>query len=117
MQNISKVEKINQSEVLLFSFINDAKDLLRHHWLLIARHYIYTCKQKDTGPNVQMWIQIVRHSVEIERPIATKDRCSVKERGRKRSGRTGDYKSASHASTILPKSIYKIAARIRDFRC
>ena len=46
MQNTSKVEKFNRSEALLFGWINDAKDLLLHHLLFIARHYIYICKQE-----------------------------------------------------------------------
>ena len=70
MQNTSKVEQFNPSGALLFSLINDAKDLLLHHLLLIARHYIYTCKQRDTRPNVQMSIQIVQNTVEIEGQIA-----------------------------------------------
>ena len=70
MQNTSKVEQFNPSGALLFSLINDAKDLLLHHLLLIARHYIYTCKQRDTRPNVQMSIQIVQSTVEIEGQIA-----------------------------------------------
>ena len=68
--NTSKVEKFNLSEALLFGLINDAKDSLMHHLLLIAGHYIYTCKQRDTRPNVQRYIQIVQRSVEIERQIA-----------------------------------------------
>ena len=39
-------------------------------YLLIARHYIYTCKQRDTRPNVQMYIQTVQRTVEIERQLA-----------------------------------------------
>ena len=70
MQNTSKVEKFNLSGALLFGLINDAKDLLLHHLLLIARHYIYTCKQSDTRPNVQMHIQTVQRTVEVERQIA-----------------------------------------------
>ena len=70
MQNTSKVEQFNPSGALLFSLINDAKDLLLHHLLLIARHYIYTCKQRDTRPNVQMSVQIVQRTVEIEGQIA-----------------------------------------------
>ena len=54
MQNTSKVEKFNLSGALLFGLINDAKDLPLYHLLIIARHYIYTCKQRDTRPNVQM---------------------------------------------------------------
>ena len=38
--------------------------------LNIARHYIYICKQRDTRPNVQMYIQIAERTVEIERQIA-----------------------------------------------
>ena len=76
MQNTSKAEKLNLSGALLIGLINDAKDLLLHHLLLIARHYIYTCKQKNTRPNVQMYIQIVQRSVEIERQIAKKNKWS-----------------------------------------
>ena len=70
MQNTSKVEQFNLSGALLFRLINDAKDLSLHHLLLIARHYIYTCKQRDTRPNVQMYIEIAWRSLEIERQIA-----------------------------------------------
>ena len=52
MQNTSKVEKFNLSGALLFGLINDAKDFLLHQLLVIARHYIYSCKQRDTRPNV-----------------------------------------------------------------
>ena len=62
--------KFNLSGALLFGLINDAKDLLLHHLLLIARHYIYNCKQRDTHPNVQMYIQTVQRTVEVERQIA-----------------------------------------------
>ena len=65
MQNTSKVEQFHLSGALLFGLINDAKDLL-----LIARHYIYTYKQRDTRPNVQTPIQTVQRTVEIERQIA-----------------------------------------------
>ena len=70
MQNTSKVEQFNLSGALLFRLINDAKDLPLHHLLLIARHYIYTCKQRDTCPNVRMYIHIVQRTVKIERQIA-----------------------------------------------
>ena len=76
MQNTSKAEKLNLSGALLIGLINDAKDLLLQHLLLIARHYIYTCKQRNTRPNVQMYIQIVQRSVEIGRQIAKKKKWS-----------------------------------------
>ena len=55
MQNTSKVEKCNPSGAFLFGLIKDAKDLLPHHLLHIARHYIYTCKQRYAPkcPNVR----------------------------------------------------------------
>ena len=56
--------------MLSYLACKNAKDLLLHHLLLIARHYIYTCKQRDTRPNVQMSIQIVQRTVEIEGQIA-----------------------------------------------
>ena len=62
--------------MLSYLACKNAKDLLLHHLLLIARHYIYTCKQRDTRPNVQMSIQIVQRTVEIEGQIA-KDRNSL----------------------------------------
>ena len=55
---------------LLFGSINDAKDLPLYHLLVIARHYIYTFKQRDTRPNVQMYIQTVQRAVKTERQIA-----------------------------------------------
>ena len=76
MQNTSKVEKFNLSEAVLFGLINGAKDLLLHYLLLIARHYICVCKQRDTRPNVQMYIQTVQRTVEVERQI-TKDHNSL----------------------------------------
>ena len=56
--------------MLSYLAYKNAKDLLLHHLLLIARHYIYTCKQRDTRPNVQMYIQTVQRTVETERQIA-----------------------------------------------
>ena len=70
MQNTSKVEEFNFSGAFLFSLINDAKDLLMHHLLLIARHYSYTCKQRNLRSKVQMYLQTVQRNVKIERQIA-----------------------------------------------
>ena len=70
MQNTSEVEKLNLSGAFLFGLINDTKDLLLQNLLVIARHYIYICKQRDMRPNVQMYTQIIQRTVEIERQIA-----------------------------------------------
>ena len=41
-----------------------------HHFLFIARHYIYSCKLRNTIPMVQVYTQLVICSMEIEKQIA-----------------------------------------------
>ena len=43
---------------------------LFHHLLLITRHYIYTCRLGDKLPKLQVYIQVVMNSIEIEKHIA-----------------------------------------------
>ena len=50
--------------------IDDVKDLLFHHLLLIARHYIYTCRLGNKLPKLQVYIQVLMNSIEIEKQIA-----------------------------------------------
>ena len=40
---------------LCFGLIDDVKDLLFHHLLLIARHYIYTCRLGNKLPKLQVY--------------------------------------------------------------
>ena len=72
MQNTSKVEKFSLSGALLFGLINDAKDLLVHHLLLIARHPVN--KEIRAQMSKIMYIQTkqftVQRTVETERQIA-----------------------------------------------
>ena len=64
-----KVSKIQKTS-LPFSLIDDVKDLLFHHLLLIARHYIYTCRLGNKLPKLQVYIQVLMNSIEIEKHIA-----------------------------------------------
>ena len=56
--------------VSLFRSHYDVKDLLFHHLLLIARHYIYTCRLGNKLPKLQVYIQVPMNSIEIEKQIA-----------------------------------------------
>ena len=50
--------------------IDNISNLLLHHFLLIARHYINSCKLRNTIPMVQVYTQLVIRSMEIERILA-----------------------------------------------
>ena len=41
---------------VLVSIIDDVKDLLFHHLLLIARHYTYTCRLGNKLPKLQVYM-------------------------------------------------------------
>ena len=56
--NTSKVEKFSLSGAVLFGY----------HLLLSTKHYIYSYEHRDNI--VQMYVQIVQRSMEIERQIA-----------------------------------------------
>ena len=55
---------------LCLGIIDNISNLLLHHFLLIARHYIYSCKIRNTIPMVQVYTQLVIRSMEIEKQIA-----------------------------------------------
>ena len=58
------------SPALCLGLIDNISNLLLHHFLLIARHYIYSCKLRNTIPMVQVYTQLVIRSMEIEKQIA-----------------------------------------------
>ena len=58
------------SPALCLGIIDNITNLLLHHFLLIARHYIYSCKLRNTIPRVQVYTQLVIRSMEIEKQIA-----------------------------------------------
>ena len=69
-QNFKDLENVSPSLSLCFGLIDDIKDLLFHHLLLIARHYIYTCRLGNKLPKLQVYIQVLMNSIEIEKQIA-----------------------------------------------
>ena len=69
-QNSKDLENVSPSLSLCFGVIDDVKDLLFHHLLLIARHYIYTCRLGNKLPTLQVYIQVLMNSIEIEKQIA-----------------------------------------------
>ena len=54
---------------LCLVLIDNMFNFLLHHFLLIARHYIYSCKLRNTIPIVQVYTQSVVRSMEIEKQI------------------------------------------------
>ena len=58
------------SPALCLGLIDSISNLLLHHFLLIARHYISSCKLRNTIPVVQVYTQLVIRSTEIEKQIA-----------------------------------------------
>ena len=58
------------SPALCLGLIHNISNLLLRHFLLIARHYMYSCKLRNTIPMVQVYTQLVIRSMEIENQIA-----------------------------------------------
>ena len=55
------------SPALFLGLIDNISNLLLRHFLLIAKHYIFSCKLRITIPMVQVYTQLV---MEIESQIA-----------------------------------------------
>ena len=58
------------SPFLCLGFVENVSNVLLHHLLLIARHYIYTCKLKNTIPKLQVYLQLLLTSMKIEKKTA-----------------------------------------------
>ena len=69
-QNFKDLENVSSSLSLCFGLTGDIKDLLFHHLLLIAKHYIYTCRLGNKLPKLQVYIQVLMNLIEIEKQIA-----------------------------------------------
>ena len=55
-----KIVNLKDSAFCLFlclGLVENASNVLLHHLLLIARHYIYTCKLKNSIPKLQVYLQ------------------------------------------------------------
>ena len=59
------------SPALCLGIIDNITNLLLHHFLLIARHYIYSCKLRNTIPRVQVYTQLVIRSMEIKKQMVS----------------------------------------------
>ena len=57
------------SPALCLGSIENISNLLPHRFLLIARHYIYCCKLRNTFPLVQVYTQLAIRFMEIEKQI------------------------------------------------
>ena len=68
-QNFKDLENISPSLSLCFGLIDDVKDPLFHHLLLIATPYS-TCRLGNKLPTLQVYIQLLMNSIEIEKQIA-----------------------------------------------
>ena len=58
------------SPALCLGLVDRISNLLLHHFLLIARHYIYSCKLRNTHPLLPIYIQLITSSMEIEKQVA-----------------------------------------------
>ena len=62
------------SPFLCLGLVESVSNVLLHHLLLIARHYIYTCKLKNFIPTLQVYLQLLLTSMKIEKKIALENR-------------------------------------------
>ena len=65
-----ELSKISCAPALCLCLIDNISNLPLHHFFLTARHYIYSCKLRNTIPIVQVYTQLVIRSMEIEKQIA-----------------------------------------------
>ena len=68
--DLTNLNIIPFSPALCLGLIDNISNLLLHHFLLIARHYIYSCKLRNTIPMLQVYTQLVIRSIKIEKQIA-----------------------------------------------
>ena len=61
---------ISFSPTLCLGLTDSISDLLFQYFLLIARHYIYSRRIRKTLPTLQVYIQLIMNSMEIEKQIA-----------------------------------------------
>ena len=58
------------SPALFLGLIDNISNLILRHFLLIAKHYIFSRKLRNAIPMVQLYTQLVIRSMEIESQIA-----------------------------------------------
>ena len=70
-QNTTLNKSIAFSPLICLGLIDNISDLLLHHLFLIAKRYFYTCKLNNCNRALQVYIQTVMNSMEIEKGIAS----------------------------------------------
>ena len=68
-QNLT-LTNISFSPTLCLGLTDSTSNLVFQYFLLIARHYIYTCRIRKTLPTLQVYMQLIMNSMEIEKQIA-----------------------------------------------
>ena len=69
-QNFKDLENFKLSPSFCLGLIDNISDLLVHQIILIARSYIYTCKFKSSLPKLEMFIQLVKIAMKVEKQAA-----------------------------------------------
>ena len=69
-KNIVNLKDSAFSPFLCLGLVESVSNVLLHHLLLIARHYIYTCKLKNSITKLQVYLQLLLTSMKIEKKIA-----------------------------------------------
>jgi len=69
-QKIVNLKDSECSHFLCQGLVDNVSNVLLHHLLLIATHYIYTCKLKNFIPKLLVYIQLLLTSMKTEKKIA-----------------------------------------------
>ena len=69
-QKIVNLKESVFSPFLCLGLVENVSNVLLCHLLLIARHYIYTCKLKNSIPKLQVYLQLLLTYMKIEKKIA-----------------------------------------------
>ena len=70
LKKIVNLKDLVFSPYLCLDLVENVSNILLHHLLLIARHYIYTCKLKNSISKLQVYLQLLLTSMKIEKKIA-----------------------------------------------
>ena len=94
-EHITSKTIINLTQLTCLGFVQNTSNILLHHVLLIARHYIYCCRLKTTLPTCKIFENIVQMTNGIEKANASKTK--TQEMYNKK---WADYRNPSHGEQI-----------------
>ena len=69
-QKIVNLKDLVFSPFLCLRLVENVSNVLLHHLFVIARHYVYTCKLKNSLPKLQVYLQSLLTSMKTEKNIA-----------------------------------------------